>query len=155
MRRIFCDMDGVIVDFDALMRELGVNGDQICGMKGAFEQMKPIPGAIEHIHKLIEDGFDVWLATKPPTDYTHAHTEKANWVKNYLPTLLNKLITTSDKGLLGQQGDFLIDDRPHKANCMKFPGVLIHYRDGFGWPEIYKYIHEEVRSEVKIGRNNE
>lgn len=150
MPRVFLDMDGVIVDFDAYRRQLqaeldakvaacpgeyaGLNGaplitgDDIKRMPNAYESMPPIDGAIAGVRSLIGMGFDVWLATKPPTGIAHAYAGKAAWVFKYLPELSRKLILTHDKGLLGCGSDFLVDDRPHRANCCEFPGAII----GFG-----------------------
>ena len=39
--------------------------------------------------------------------------------------------------LLGDEADYLIDDRPHKANCLKFKGTLLVYEGGRQeWPEL-------------------
>jgi 5'(3')-deoxyribonucleotidase len=98
--------------------------------------MEPMPGAIEAVRCLIDMGFDVWAATKPPTGIAPAYSDKAAWIFKYLPELTPRVIITHDKGLLGDNGDFLIDDRPHKANCDRFPGTLIVFREGNRWPEI-------------------
>ncbi len=79
---------------------------------------------------------EVWAATKPPTGIAFAYGDKASWIFENAPELRRKLIITHDKGLLGDEGDFLIDDRPHKANCEKFKGELIVFGNGCGWPEI-------------------
>lgn len=139
MNRVFVDMDGVIVDFDEYKTALGISGDEIKRMPGAYLAMKPIPGAIEAVRSLIGMGYEVWAATKPPTGVAFAYADKAQWIFNYLPELKRKLILTHDKGLLGDAGDILIDDRPHKANCEKFPGTLIIYRHEFQWPDILNY----------------
>ena len=98
--------------------------------------MEPMPGAVEAIRELIGMGFEVWAATKPPTGIAHAYSDKAAWIFQHLPELRCNLILTHDKGLLGDSGDYLIDDRPHIANCDKFMGTLIVFRDGYGWPAI-------------------
>lgn len=136
MNRIFVDMDGVIVDFDEYKTSLGITGDEVKRQKGAYLAMKPMSGAIAAIHSLIGMGFEVWIATKPPTGVAFAYADKAQWVLNHLPELKRRIIITHDKGLLGDVGDFLIDDRPHKANCGLFSGKLIVFGNGVGWPEV-------------------
>lgn len=80
-------------------------------------------------------GFDVWIATKPPTGVAHAYSDKAAWVFEHLPELSHKLIITHDKGLLGDADDYLCDDRPHKANCEHFAGTVLRFIGGFHWLE--------------------
>lgn len=144
-RRIFIDMDGVIVDFDAYARKLDESGDEIKKRAGAYLRMEPIPGALEAVRSLIGMGYDVWLATKPPTGIAFAYADKAQWVFDHLPELKRKLILTHDKGLLGCAEDFLIDDRPHKANCEKFPGTLIRFTNGETWSGVLSRL---ARAEV-------
>lgn len=133
MNRVFIDMDGVLADFDRLKRELGVEGDDLKKIPGAFLRMEPIPGAIAAVRSLIGMGFECWVATKPPTGIPHAYADKADWILRHLPELKRRIIMTHDKGLLGDENDYLIDDRPHKANCRRFPGALIHFGNGVNW----------------------
>lgn len=101
--------------------------------------MEPMPGAIESIRSLIGMGFEVWAARKPPTGVAHAHSDKAAWIFRHLPELRCNLILTHDKGLLGDGGDYLIDDHPDKANCDKFLGTLTVFREGNRRPEILEH----------------
>ncbi|MGH8443829.1 MAG: 5' nucleotidase, NT5C type [Solimonas sp.] len=132
-------MDGVIVDFDRFAREEELSGDEVKRWRGAYLAMKPIPGALEAVRSLIGMGYEVWIATKPPTGVAYAYSDKAQWVMTHLPELKRRIIITHDKGLLGDPGDFLIDDRPHKANCESFAGSLIAFGGSVQWPEI---LHE-------------
>lgn len=127
MRRIFVDMDGVLVDFDGYMLDHALTPEQIKHTPGHYISMRPTLGALESVLRLIELGYDVWIASKPPTGEPFAYSEKVSWVLRYLPELKKKIILTHDKGLLGTIEDFLIDDRPHKANCQHFKGKLIHF----------------------------
>lgn len=142
MNRIFIDMDGVIVDFDSYAGRLNAPGDQVKKMPGAYLEMEPMPGALNAVRSLIGMGYECWAATKPPTGISWAYGDKAEWIFRNLPELKRKLIITHDKGLLGDLGDFLIDDRPHKANCVKFQGHLIHFREQCQWPEILMFFRE-------------
>lgn len=132
-RRIFIDMDGVLVDFEGYMVKHGLTGDVVKKIHGAYLEMEPMPDALAAVRSLIGAGFDVWIATKPPTGIPHAYSDKASWVFEHLPELKRKLIITPDKGLLGDENDILIDDRPHKANCKEFRGTLIPFVNGETW----------------------
>jgi len=138
MNRIFIDMDGVIVDFDGYKNSFTppLTGDEVKKRPGAYLEMAPMPGAIEAVRSLIGMSYEIWIATKPPTGVAFAYSDKAAWLFRYLPELKRRFIITPDKGLLGDNGDWLIDDRPHKANCQQFPGQLVVFREGHQWPEI-------------------
>lgn len=137
MRRVFLDMDGVVVDFEGYLRVRNaerekrglplITGDDVKRERGAYYEMWPVDGAIEGVHSIIGMGFDVWLATKPPTGISGAYGDKAAWVLRHLPELKRKLIITHDKGMLGDGWDFLVDNRPHMANCHEFRGSLIQF----------------------------
>ncbi len=44
MNRIFCDMDGVIVDFDQFAKINDMKGDEVKKLKGAYLAMYPMEG---------------------------------------------------------------------------------------------------------------
>lgn len=136
-KRIFIDMDGVIVDFEHFMHMHGKAGDDIKRMPGAYLQMLPINLALQSVQSLVGMGFDVWLATKPPTGIPFAYADKVQWVLTNLPYLKRKIILTHDKSLL--LGDYLIDDRPHKANADKFIGQLLYFGKEWSWPEVIEF----------------
>jgi 5'(3')-deoxyribonucleotidase len=129
-------MDGVLADFDRLKHELGVEGEQLKHMPGTFLRLEPMPGAIEGVRSLIGIGFECWVATKPPTGAAQAYADKVTWILRYLPELKRRIVITHDKGMLGDEGDTLIDDRPHKANCEQFRGRLIHFGNGVDWDSV-------------------
>lgn len=145
MNRVFVDMDGVLVDFDKFRSDRGLTGEQVKAMPGAYLQMPAIEGEIDAVRSLIGMGYEVWLATKPPTGIPHAYSDKAAWVMEHLPELKRRIIITHDKGLLGDQNDFLCDDRPHKANCEQFPGVLLRFVDGYHWPQALDFFRQRIR----------
>ena len=145
MNRIFVDMDGVIVDFDAYKTAHGMTGEEVKRQPGAYLEMPAIPGALSAVRSLIGMGFEVWIATKPPTGVPYAYSDKAAWVIRELPELKRRIIITHDKGLLGDSGDYLCDDRPHKANCEKFAGTLLRFVDGYHWPQALEFFRREAR----------
>lgn len=140
MNRVFVDMDGVIVDFDGYVKEKGLEASQLKLVPGTYAELKPFPDAFEGLRMLEDLGLEVWIATKPPTGAAHAYAEKAEWIIKNLPHLKRRIIITHDKGLLGDEGDFLIDDRPWKANCVQFKGLLIKFYDGMTWPKAVEII---------------
>lgn len=142
MNRVFVDMDGVIVNFDAYKTASGLSADEVKRKPGAYLDMPPIEGAIEAVRSVIGMGYEVWVATKPPTGVPYAYSDKAAWIFHHLPELKRRLIITHDKGLLGDSGDYLCDDRPHKANCANFPGTLLAFVDGFHWPQALDILRE-------------
>lgn len=153
MSRIFIDMDGVIVDFDKFRDDHGLTGDQVKCMPGAYLAMPPIPGAIDAVRVLINMGYEVWLATKPPTGVAHAYSDKAAWVLQHLPELKRNIIITHDKGLLGGPDDYLCDDRPHKANCELFQGTLLRFVDGYHWPQALEFFNQQRQMPASVGQN--
>jgi len=136
--RIFIDMDGVIVDFEKEMKVRGMPGEEMKLIPGIYANLDPIPGAINGVFTLLNWGYEVWIATKPPTSITSAYADKAAWVIKHLPELKRNIIITHDKGLLGTANDYLIDDRPHKANIKEFAGTFIPFVDGMTWDDVLK-----------------
>lgn len=149
MNRVFIDMDGVIVDFDRYKTELGLTGDEVKCRPGAYLEMKPIDGALKAVKSVIGMGFKVWIATKPPTGVAFAYSDKAQWIFDHLPELRKRIVITHDKGLLGDEGDYLIDDRPHKANCEQFKGTLLRFTDGTTWRDILATLKPHAPSQHK------
>lgn len=150
MNRIFIDMDGVLADFDKLKRTLGMTGDELKRHADAFDLMEPVSGALEAVNSLTGMGYECWIATKPPTGIPHAYADKAKWILRHLPDLKRRIIMTHNKGLLGDEGDFLIDDRPHKASCEQFEGTLIVF-DQRGWPAVLDFFRALGKTYIHIG----
>lgn len=140
MNRVFVDMDGVLVDFDGYMQKHNLSGDEVKIIPGAYLEMEPYAEGLAGVKSLLGMGMEVWIATKPPTGVPAAYADKVTWVLRYLPELKRKIIITHDKGLLGDSGDFLVDDRPHKANCEEFKGLLIPFVNGETWAGVIKKI---------------
>ena len=148
MNRVFVDLDGVVVDFAAYMKKHNMTGDQVKKQNKAYLEMPSIPGAISAVRSLIGMGFDVWIATKPPTGIPHAYSDKAAWVLKNLPELKRKIILTHNKGLLGDSKDYLCDDRPHKADCESFSGTLLRFENGYHWKEALDYFREIKKTRI-------
>ena len=148
MKRLFFDMDNVLVDFEsgiarideATKREYEGRLDEVPGI---FALMAPIPGAIEAVHRLAEK-YDVYILSTAPWKNPSAWADKVAWVTKYLDDVFHKrLILSHHKDFV--KGDFLIDDRP-KHGAEDFDGEWIPFgSDKFpDWPAVEKYLLSNV-----------
>lgn len=114
-----------------------------------FEDLDPIPGAIENLKKLHEEGFDIWIVTAPPYSCDTAFTGKLHWMAKHAPFIpQDRVIFARHKGMI--HGDILFDDGPH--NLAEFPrtAVAMDYpfnKDYEGprvknWDEFYQFAQE-------------
>lgn len=129
MKRLFIDMDGVIVDFIQSVinhPDYDKNNSEIDGLKDVFLNAPPIDLAIDSVIKLIECGkYEVYIATTAPWANTESLSHKRIWLEKHFGDKLKKrLIITHRKDLL--IGDILIDDRT-KNGAGEFIGELIHF----------------------------
>lgn len=146
-RRFFIDLDGVTADFATARDESGLTSDVFKLLPGSYLNLKPYPEAIAGIRQLVARGFDCWIATKIPHDNPYAAAEKLFWVKQYLPELFKSVIITPNKGTLGTQRDFLIDDRPHKAHIDEFAGTLLtygHKNEFQSWEQVMEFMSKRL-----------
>ncbi|MDI9551957.1 MAG: 5' nucleotidase, NT5C type [Candidatus Cryptobacteroides sp.] len=129
MKRVYLDMDNVLVDFasgiakidEATRREYA---DRLEEVPGIFALMDPIPGAINAVHALVEE-YDVYILSTAPWKNPSAWADKVTWVTKYLDDVLHKrLILSHHKDLL--KGDYLIDDRS-KNGAERFEGEWIQF----------------------------
>ncbi len=128
-KRLYFDMDGVIVDFDSALKlqseetlkEYEGREDEIPGL---FGQMQPMPGAIKAIRKLNEI-YDCYILSTAPWGNPSAWSDKVIWITRYLDDVFHKkMVITHCKHLC--KGDILIDDRD-KHGVRDFEGEWIHF----------------------------
>ena len=133
MKRVYIDMDNVLVDFasgiarldDATRMEYAGRLDEVPGI---FALMEPMPGAIDAVHRLVAR-YDVYILSTAPWNNPSAWSDKLGWVKRYLGDKFKKrLILSHHKDLV--IGDYLIDDWD-KHGTSDFQGKWIR----FGSPE--------------------
>lgn len=103
-----------------------------------FDNLKPIPGAMEGVLSLMNSGHDVVIATTVAADVTHAFDGKRRSLQRWLPEFnLKNLVFTSRKGLL--KGDVLIDDGSHNLDdwykAGNTRGIVMHAR----WNKEFKH----------------
>ena len=129
MKRVYIDMDNVLVDFasgiarldDATRMEYE---DRLDEVPGIFAMMDPMPEAINAVHRLVAK-YDVYILSTAPWNNPSAWADKVSWVSKYLDDVLHKrLILSHQKDLL--KGDYLIDDR-HKHGADTFEGEWIQF----------------------------
>ena len=135
-KRLFFDMDNVLVDFQSgldkideeIKKQYRAKGpddkDRLDEIPGLFGKMDPVPGAIEAVHKLVEV-YDVFILSTAPWKNPSAWSDKVTWVTKYLDDVFHKrMIITHRKDLV--EGDYLIDDRG-KNGTSEFKGEWIHF----------------------------
>lgn len=126
---VFIDSDGPVADFDMMLVASGQPAEIFKHEPGVYLWLPITAGAVQGIAKLktYDDRgvIRVWIATKTPSNSPYAYTEKVLWYRRNFPWLEDRVIITHDKHLLGTEADFLLDDRPHKANADKFRGTFM------------------------------
>jgi 5'(3')-deoxyribonucleotidase len=147
MKRIYIDMDGVLVDFEKAHREaLRRNPTQPYPQSqlGFFLNLELIKGAVWAVSTL-QIYFDVYFLTAPSTKNPLCYTEKRMSIEKHFGfSACSKLIICENKSLL--IGDFLVDDRidSHKQN--EFVGKLIHFgsEEFPDWFFVVDYLKENI-----------
>ena len=86
--------------------------------KGFYENLLPLPGAMQALNQIRATGIEVFICTSPVTFYEHCVVEKYRWVEKYLGReFVKRIVLTKDKTLV--HGDILIDDKPEIKGVMK------------------------------------
>ena len=128
-KRLYFDMDGVLVDFQSgLAQQSEETKQEYAGrldeIPGLFGVMQPMPGAIEAVHQL-QEHYDCYILSTAPWKNPSAWSDKVIWVTKYLDDVFHKrIVITHCKHLC--KGDILIDDRG-KNGTSEFEGEWIHF----------------------------
>ena len=145
-KRVFVDMDNVLVDFESGLAEVSENVKKeyvgrLDEIPGLFGLMKPMPGAIEAMHEL-QKHYDLFILSTAPWKNPSAWSDKVKWVTKYLDDVFHKrMVITHRKDLC--QGDYLIDDRG-KNGTSDFTGEWIEFgSEKFpDWNSVLVYLGE-------------
>ena len=158
MKRLFIDMDNVLVDFQSGLDQVSENvkaeyAGRLDEIPGLFAKMKPMVGAIEAVHEL-QKRYDLFILSTAPWKNPSAWSDKVEWVTKYLDDVFHKrLIISHHKDLC--QGDYLIDDRG-KNGTSEFAGEWIEFgSEQFpNWESVLKYLAGQRLDEylAAIGR---
>ena len=146
-KRLYVDMDGVLVDFNSGVNRLddetrAAYANAPKNAPGVFALMDPMPGAIEALNRLA-DKFDVYILSTAPWNNPSAWSDKLEWVKRHLGERFKKrLILSHHKDLL--RGDFLIDDWD-KHGTSDFQGKWIQFgsQEFPDWDAVEEYLKKK------------
>lgn len=147
-KRIFVDMDNVLVDFESGLAQIDEEvkkeyAGRVDEIPGLFALMKPMPGAIEAVHEL-QKRYDLFILTTAPWKNPTACDDKVRWVTQYLDDVFHKrMVITHRKDLC--QGDYLIDDRG-KNGTSEFNGEWIEFgSEKFpDWDAVLAYLRGNI-----------
>lgn len=86
--------------------------DEWLAEPGFFEDLDPMPGAIEGFDELVKMGHDVIVVTSVPEVAVNSFTGKRRWMRRFFPDFsMKNFIACSRKSLI--TADMIIDDGPH------------------------------------------
>lgn len=148
MKKLFFDMDGVLVDFQSGIDKLSDETKQeyegrLDEVPGIFSLMDPMPCAIEAVHELSKH-YDVYILSTAPWKNPSAWSDKINWITKHFGDIFKKrVILTHCKHLVN--GDYLVDDRA-KNGASEFPGEWVQFgSERFpDWEEVTCYLISET-----------
>jgi 5'(3')-deoxyribonucleotidase len=83
---IYCDMDGVLADFDKVPNAVARYKDE----PNFFYNLEPISENVNAIKKLIAKNYLVKILSKSP--HEKADSDKRKWLEKYLPEIENENI---------------------------------------------------------------
>lgn len=129
--------------------------------KTLWERVKPLPGAVEYLKKIIDDGHKVVIVTSSHPDTVALKLN--NVLFKYFPYLsYNDVIITSQKQLI--KGDILIDDAPHNLEGGDYFKLLFDapHNQSYpveenlmarvhNWEEVYYAINYLIKLEENFG----
>lgn len=150
-KRLFFDMDNVLVDFKSGLDKVDEatkaqyraktpeEKDRLDEIPGLFSLMEPIEGAVEAVRELAKV-YDVFILSTAPWNNPSAWSDKVEWVKKYFGEVFYKrMVITHRKDLC--EGDYLIDDRG-KNGTSEFKGEWIKFGSSYfpDWDAVTEYL---------------
>ena len=110
---LLLDMDNTLFDFTAGLGRTSTlepkyNPPEMY-RPGFFKNLKPTPGAVEAVKRLIEsDKYDIYICSKPVAVLPDSYSDKVESIITHFPELSDKIILTQNKFLI--KADIIIDD---------------------------------------------
>ena len=136
--RVYFDMDGVLADYDKKALEMQVDPAKLKLIRGIYRTFDVLEGSKEAVAEAQKLGYLVFALSKPPTENPHSATDKLIWMSLEFPEFQDRVILTPDKGCVGTERDFLIDDHPEWANAAAFKGTILHFKGD--WAPILQHL---------------
>lgn len=144
---LYVDMDEVLVNFCShpslkLWDRTQQNPPEMYE-PGFFESLRPLPGAISSVTRLInENEWDIYILTQPVAKSPVSYMEKANWICKWLPDLRDKIILTQNKSL--NIGDVLVDDNEKWGKV--FAGKFILFKRNMPSVIMWSHVLRELKT---------
>lgn len=147
---VYVDMDDTAVDFSkqlSLYKEMYPNYQYPQSVIGFFSSMEPIPGFLE-AWEILGRYYDMRFLTRPSPYNLGSYTEKAVWVRDNMGGIdaLEGLNLNPDKSIVGEKGDYLIDDWDIHGQT-EFKGEFIRFGQRGKmktWREVVEYLLEKA-----------
>jgi 5'(3')-deoxyribonucleotidase len=141
---VFVDQDGPLADFEAALRAQQLSPTLAKMRPGFYRNLPVTAGAREALAELQAlPEVQVFVATKIPDANALAAAEKIQWLHEHFPEMGERIIVTPNKACLGTASDYLIDDRPTRADAGFFPGIFLHFGSPClpDWPAVLREMH--------------
>ena len=135
--RIYCDMDGVLSNFNGRFHEMaGQTPEEYQQMYGKSKFWKAIDGERERFWDGMDwmpDGKQLWSYIEKhnpellsaPSSKEYSHTGKKNWVDSHLPGVKLNLKPAKEKvEFCEKPTDILIDDKPSTIDSWNAKGGI-------------------------------
>jgi len=141
---VYIDMDDTLFAYTAAKEEalhLDLTQPYPQSVKGFFEGLMPLDGAIQAYKWLKDQGYDVKFLTAPSVYNPMSYMEKRISIEKWFGfTACKDLIICDDKSLV--KGDYLIDNNEASNKQNEFEGELIHFGSARfpDWNAVVNYI---------------
>ena len=148
---VYVDMDDTAVDFSKQLRKYQAMYPRYQypqSIIGFFSSMDPMPGFMDAWEELSEH-YDIRFLSRPSPYNLGSYTEKAVWVRDNMGGLpaLEKLNLNPDKSVVGEKGDYLVDDWEVHGQT-EFRGKFMHFGQNGAyknWSEVTRYLMSKIK----------
>ena len=147
---VYVDMDDTAVNFSKQLRIYQARYPQYQypqSIVGFFSSMEPIEGFHEAWNELSEH-YDMRFLTRPSPYNLGSYTEKAVWVRDNMGGIdaLENLNLNPDKSIVGEDGDYLVDDWDVHGQT-EFKGEFLRFgKDSkfMNWKMVTEYLMSKI-----------